>query len=234
MLPPHFVGRFAAAKRVGSRRLPIALDCRFALGTQPALIGTRPFPPGTPGDRRGLTQPHPELNDRLCLSPTGATAVLFYSDHHGPPGSGFPNRHIFAQCSSRNFKRGENELMETFKLVMPENLNHYGYLFGGYMLKWVDEIAWVAATLEYPHHRFVTIGMDKIEFKHGVRQGTILRFVVNRVRVGNTSVSYLVNVYRDHESGPEHSIFTTTVTMVNVDDAGNKQPLDARVEEFDG
>lgn len=115
--------------------------------------------------------------------------------------------------------------METYKLVMPENLNHYGMLFGGYMLKWVDEIAWVAATLEYPKHRFVTIGMDRVEFRHGVKQGTILRFQVEKTKVGNTSVSYQVYVYREHETNPENSIFTTTVTMVNVDDFGNKKPL---------
>jgi hypothetical protein len=92
--------------------------------------------------------------------------------------------------------------METYKLVMPENLNHYGMLFGGYMLKWVDEIAWVAATLEYPKHRFVTIGMDRVEFRHGVKQGTILRFHVEKTRVGNTSVSYQVYVYREHETNP--------------------------------
>jgi acyl-CoA hydrolase len=115
--------------------------------------------------------------------------------------------------------------METYKLVMPENLNHYGMLFGGYMLKWVDEIAWVAATLEYPKHRFVTIGMDRVEFRHGVKQGTILRFEVTKSRLGTTSVSYLVNVYRDHETHPDSSIFTTTVTMVNVDDFGNKTAI---------
>lgn len=115
--------------------------------------------------------------------------------------------------------------METYKLVMPENLNHYGMLFGGYMLKWVDEIAWVAATLEYPKHRFVTIGMDKVEFRHGVKQGTILRFDVTKSRVGTTSVSYLVHVYRDYDTNPDTSIFTTTVTMVNVDDFGNKTPI---------
>lgn len=117
------------------------------------------------------------------------------------------------------------EIMETYKLVMPENLNHYGMLFGGYMLKWVDEIAWVAATLEYPKHRFVTIGMDKVEFRHGVKQGTILRFDVTKSRVGTTSVSYLVHVYRDYDTNPDTSIFTTTVTMVNVDDFGNKTPI---------
>jgi len=31
--------------------------------------------------------------------------------------------------------------MNQYKLALPEHLNHYGYLFGGNMLKWVDEYA---------------------------------------------------------------------------------------------
>ena len=107
---------------------------------------------------------------------------------------------------------------------MPENLNHFGFLFGGYMLMWVDEIAWVAASLEYPDFKFVTIGMDKVEFRTAVRQGTILRFLVTRVRLGKTSVTYEVDVANGSDpSAP--SIFSTHVTLVRVDDAGRKTPL---------
>lgn len=115
--------------------------------------------------------------------------------------------------------------METFKLVMPENLNHFGVLFGGYMLMWTDEVAWVAATLEYPGCRFVTIGMDHVEFRHGVREGTILRFSANRSRLGTTSVSYLVEVHRASGEAIDEAIFSTTVALVNVDDHGLKKPL---------
>lgn len=113
--------------------------------------------------------------------------------------------------------------MQNHKLVLPENLNHYGYLFGGYMLQWVDEVAWIAATMEYPGCRFVTIGMDEVVFRESILEGTILRFDVNRSRVGNTSVSYLVEVAKDgNENG---SAFSTTVTMVRVDAEGRKTPL---------
>lgn len=115
--------------------------------------------------------------------------------------------------------------METFKLVMPENLNHFGKLFGGYMLMWVDEIAWVAATLDYPSHRFVTIAMDRVEFRHGVPEGTILRFVSSRTRTGTTSVNYLVEVFRANQDPAGEAMFSTTVTLVNVDQNGRKQPL---------
>ena len=36
--------------------------------------------------------------------------------------------------------------MESYKVVRPEHLNHFGHLFGGCLLKWVDEIAWIAAS----------------------------------------------------------------------------------------
>ena len=116
--------------------------------------------------------------------------------------------------------------METYKLVMPENLNHFGVLFGGYMLMWVDEIAWMAASLEYPGYDFVTIAMDTVEFKHAVREGTILRFSVDRVRVGKTSVTYLVDVTAGNQL-PTRSIFSTHVTLVHVDSTGQKAPIEA-------
>lgn len=116
--------------------------------------------------------------------------------------------------------------MENFKLVLPEHLNHYGYLFGGNLLKWVDEVAWIAASRDYPGCKFVTIGMDKVEFLRPVRAGSILRFSVERGVVGNSSVRYTTTVYRDDiESGIEETIFSTHVSFVCLDDEGAKRPL---------
>jgi acyl-CoA hydrolase len=115
--------------------------------------------------------------------------------------------------------------MENYKLVLPEHLNQYGHLFGGYMLQWVDEYAWIAASLHYPGCTFVTIGLDKVEFKRGVRQGAILRFVVEKTKIGSTSVQYLVNVYLASRRQKEESVFSTKVTLVRIDEDGNKMAL---------
>ena len=112
--------------------------------------------------------------------------------------------------------------MENHKLVLPEHLNQYGFLFGGHLLMWVDEIAWIAATLEYPGCRFVTVGMDRVEFKRSVREGTILKFSVTRTDVGRTSTTWEVKV-RKEDSGEE--IFSTHVTLVRIDEDGQKMPL---------
>lgn len=113
--------------------------------------------------------------------------------------------------------------MENYNLVRPEHLNQHGYLFGGQMLSWVDECAWMTASREFPEHSFVTRGMDKIEFKHPVNNGSILRFNTEMIKKGETSVTYLVEVYEDNRSLKEDKlVFSTTVTFVSVDMDGNK------------
>ena len=113
--------------------------------------------------------------------------------------------------------------MQNYKLVLPEHLNHYGYLFGGNLLMWVDEVAWIAASLDYPGCNFVTVGMDEVVFKKSVRQGALLRFEVMKAREGETSVQYSVAVYSHNlASGREESIFTTNTTYVCLDGQGNK------------
>jgi acyl-CoA hydrolase len=116
--------------------------------------------------------------------------------------------------------------MENYTTVLPEHLNHYGYLFGGCLLKWVDEFAYIAAKIEFPGHHFVTVALDKVEFKHSIRQGQILRFSINLAKLGNTSVQYHVQVFDACDpTEPGTPLFVTTITFVNVDEHGRKQPI---------
>ena len=116
--------------------------------------------------------------------------------------------------------------MENHKLVLPEHLNHFGFLFGGHLLCWVDEIAWIAASLDYPGLRFVTVAMDEVEFRRSVHQGAILHFSVERSRTGQTSLTYAVEVRQTGEAVPvPEPVFSTRVTLVRVDESGKKTPL---------
>lgn len=114
--------------------------------------------------------------------------------------------------------------METQRLVLPGDLNHLGFLFGGRLLAWVDEACWIAASLDYPQCRFVTVAMDKVEFHHPVREGAILSICCQREHEGTTSVSYRVEVV-DRRNPGSPSIFGTLVSYVSVDDHGRKRPL---------
>jgi acyl-CoA hydrolase len=114
--------------------------------------------------------------------------------------------------------------MKTHRLVLPEDLNQFGFLFGGRLLSWVDEASWIAASLDYPRCQFVTIGMEAVSFKHSVREGTILEIESNRVKEGKTSVVYEVKVRQGRDS-EGLVIFSTKVSFVNVNKEGEKQVL---------
>ena len=121
--------------------------------------------------------------------------------------------------------------MENFTLVRPGHLNHYGVLFGGVLLKWVDEFAWLAASQEYPGCKLVTIGTNRVEFKEQVQNGTILRFDIQFESQGKTSVTYTVRVGgKMPDSSEERPVFSTQVTFVRVDQSGEKYPLPDRTE----
>lgn len=121
--------------------------------------------------------------------------------------------------------------MTSYKLVMPEDLNHYGFLFGGKMLMWVDEIAWMAVSGDFPGYRFVTVGMSEVTFHKSVHPQSVLRFEAVRIRIGRTSVTYHVEVFRRHiESSEETSVFTTDITFVRVNDDGQKIPIAPQTE----
>jgi acyl-CoA hydrolase len=116
--------------------------------------------------------------------------------------------------------------MENYKLVLPEHLNHYGFLFGGNLLKWIDEVSYIAVTLDYPGCNFVTVGMDKVEFRKSIRGGTILCFVTEKNRIGETSIEYTVHVYKDSiETRERVIVFSTHITFVCLDENGRKKRI---------
>jgi len=116
--------------------------------------------------------------------------------------------------------------MDNYTLVRPGHLNHHGYLFGGAMLRWVDEFAWLVASKEYRGCRLVTVAMDEIRFHKPVLSGSILRFNINRLKKGKSSVTYQVDVYSDEPGGcKEKWVFATSVTFVRVDENGDKAAL---------
>jgi len=112
------------------------------------------------------------------------------------------------------------------KLVLPEHMNDQGSLFGGHLLKWLDEFAYITASLEFPGNRFVTIALNNVEFKHPILCGQILRFAVSQVRLGNSSVEYLIEVFGEGSGGAVGQVlFATGITFVNVSESGKKKPI---------
>ena len=116
--------------------------------------------------------------------------------------------------------------MNNYAIVRQEHLNHYGFLFGGALLQWVDEYAWLVASRDFPGCPLVTVGMDKISFRRPVLNGSILRFNIRPAKQGKTSIQYAVDVYADAPgANSEQTVFSTNITFAHVDQDGAKQVL---------
>ncbi|MDQ8179177.1 hotdog domain-containing protein [Pelagicoccus sp. SDUM812005] len=115
--------------------------------------------------------------------------------------------------------------MDNYKLVHPGHLNHHGFLFGGNMLKWVDEYAYIAVCADFPQQLFVTVAMDQLQFRKSVGAGEILRFRCRLVERRTSSVRYAVEVSRKTEAGEREEIFATHVAYVCVNERGEKKAL---------
>jgi acyl-CoA hydrolase len=115
--------------------------------------------------------------------------------------------------------------MKHHKLVLTSHLNHYGFLFGGQMLHWIDSVGYVSANYEFPGYEFVTRGLDSVSFTKRVPAGSILEFDAVLTRKGKSSVTFKIDVYCDDRSNPREHAFSTNITFVSIDKNGNKREL---------
>lgn len=77
----------------------------------------------------------------------------------------------------------------TRKWVKPEDLNANGTLFGGALLRWIDEEAAIYAILQMGNHRAVTKMMSEINFVSSAVQGDMIEMGLKATRFGRTSLT---------------------------------------------
>ena len=130
--------------------------------------------------------------------------------------------------------------MNNYTIVRFEHLNQHDSLFGGQMLSWVDEFAWLTAARDFHGYRLVTRAMDRISFEKAVPNGSILRFHILPCKQGNSSITYNVDVFADSPGKDEEVlVFSTKVTFVSVSPNGDKvilpkkEILRSQLEDFD-
>ena len=82
----------------------------------------------------------------------------------------------------------------TRKWVKPEDLNPNGSLFGGSLLKWIDEEAAIYAIIQLDSQRVVTKLISEINFVSSARQGDIIELGITATEFGRTSISLTCEV----------------------------------------
>lgn len=82
----------------------------------------------------------------------------------------------------------------TRKWVRPEDLNANGTLFGGSLLKWIDEEATIYAILQLGNRRVVTKIISEINFLASAIEGDLIEMGLIATKFGNTSITMRAEV----------------------------------------
>ncbi|AMV44249.1 acyl-CoA thioesterase [Paraburkholderia caribensis] len=110
----------------------------------------------------------------------------------------------------------------TRKWVKPEDLNPNGTLFGGSLLRWIDEEAAIYAICQLDNQRVVTKFMSEINFVSSARQGDIIELGMTATHFGTTSITLRAEV---RNKITRKSILTVEkMVFVNLDANGNPAP----------
>lgn len=109
-------------------------------------------------------------------------------------------------------------------VMMPRDTNPQGTIFGGVILSLIDQAAFVEALRQSPR-RYVTVAMDKIEFKAPVRVGDIVSVWASTARIGRTSLTVDVEVRAQRPGACESRVTSAHVTLVAVDESGAPVPV---------
>ncbi|WP_139150639.1 acyl-CoA thioesterase, partial [Halofilum ochraceum] len=77
----------------------------------------------------------------------------------------------------------------TRKMVAAKDLNSNGALFGGRVLAWIDEEAFIYAACQLESTSVVTRSISDVHFLAGARQGDIVEIGTGVVEFGRTSIT---------------------------------------------
>ena len=78
----------------------------------------------------------------------------------------------------------------TRKLIKPEDLNAGHTLFGGQLLKWIDEEAAIYAMCQLNNQRVTTKFMSEINFISPAKLGDVVQIGIETIKIGITSITF--------------------------------------------
>jgi acyl-CoA hydrolase len=110
-------------------------------------------------------------------------------------------------------------------LIMPDDTNPLGSLFGGRAVEWMDIAAGLAAIRLCAHH-CVTASIERLDFRVPVRWGQVAVVEAQVIGVGRTSMQVQVNMYREDPRTGQRELCTRGLFhMVALDDKGKPTPV---------
>jgi acyl-CoA hydrolase len=144
-----------------------------------------------------------------------------------------PGKDLLLSQSQR--ARGVSEsAVQMTEIVLPEDTNPKGTIFGGRVLALIDKCAAIAAR-RHSCNEVLTVAMDSVVFLQGARLGDVLSLEARLNAAFGTSMEVEVTVHSEEpECGARHLTTTALVTMVAVNPDGRPKripPLQLSTDE---
>jgi len=118
---------------------------------------------------------------------------------------------------------------KTRKLVSPPDLNPANTLFGGQLLRWIDEEAAIYAMCQLNTNHVVTKFMSEIDFIAPAYQGDIIEIGAEVIALGRTSITLRCEVrIKDTDV---IVIKIDKIVLVYVDQNGRPKPHNKTLEQ---
>ncbi|MES2556903.1 MAG: acyl-CoA thioesterase [Bacteroidota bacterium] len=130
-------------------------------------------------------------------------------------------------------RKASETLAITTKVVLPNDTNTLGNLFGGQLLAWMDVIASVSA---HRHSRrvVVTASVNNVSFNSPIFHASIVTLEAKVSRAFNSSMEVFVDVFvEDHVSGKRSKSNEAIYTFVAVDQNGGPIQVPELIPETD-
>ena len=117
-------------------------------------------------------------------------------------------------------KRAVETLAITTKIVLPNDTNTLGNLFGGQLLAWMDVIASVSAH-RHSKRVVVTASVNNVSFQKPIKHASIITLEAKVSRAFNSSMEIFVDVFvEDQVTGQLEKSNEAIYTFVAVDQNG--------------
>jgi acyl-CoA hydrolase len=120
---------------------------------------------------------------------------------------------------------------KTRKLIKYEDLNSGGSLFGGQLLKWIDEEASIYTMCQLETNKIVTKLMSEINFMKPAHLNNIIEIGVDVVSFGKTSITLEV-VARIKDTKNE-ILKIDKMVFVSVDEDGRPTPHGKTIKKYE-
>ncbi len=118
----------------------------------------------------------------------------------------------------------EASRVEMTEIVLPEDTNQYGHVWGGRVMALIDKAAAIAA-VRHSRCNVVTASVDSLTFRAPVKLGHILRLLASVNATFRTSMEVGVKVIsEDPLSGQQAHCCSAYVTLVALDVVGRPTP----------